>query len=328
MKIIKEEKIFIITWLIIIFMSIYPLNYYISTSGGIFNIEKRITIDEEYKTKGTFNISYVNEIKATPLTFIASFIIPNWDLEKVSEYKLDKNDTIEDINNRLKIDMNLSTAAAIENAFNAAGKPYKIKENQLLIYHNYLKDKNNLKTKDQILQIDNKQMQTIDDISKVIEEKKVNDIVTLTIKRDNKTENIKTKIYEEKGKKRIGVYIISNPNFETTPKVKIKFNEDESGPSGGLITALAIYNKLTKEDITKGKTVVGTGTMESNSEVGEIGGVKYKLLGAAKQKADIFLVPEKNYKEAIEVKKKNKLKIKIIKVKTLNEAIKKLKEIK
>ena len=59
----------------------------------------------------------------------------------------------------------------------------------------------------------------------------------------------------------------------------------------------------------------------------KIDGVKYKVMGAVKDKADIFLVPAgSNYKEAIKTKKEKKYKIKIIKVKTLDEAISKLKK--
>ena len=59
---------------------------------------------------------------------------------------------------------------------------------------------------------------------------------------------------------------------------------------------------IVDEDITKGKTVVGTGTIDIDGNVGAIGGVKYKLIGAVKNKADVFLVPKDNYEEAIEVK--------------------------
>ena len=55
--------------------------------------------------------------------------------------------------------------------------------------------------------------------------------------------------------------------------------------------------------------------------VEEIDGVKYKVLGAERNHADIFLCPEENYDEAIKIKKKRNLKIEIVKVKTLKEAI-------
>ena len=85
--------------------------------------------------------------------------------------------------------------------------------------------------------------------------------------------------------------------------------------------ALAIYNALTDEDITKGLNIVGTGAINSDGTVEEIDGVKYKILGANKIKADIFFCPEENYQEAKKVVDKRNLKIKVVKVKTLEEAI-------
>ena len=58
--------------------------------------------------------------------------------------------------------------------------------------------------------------------------------------------------------------------------------------------------------------------------VGEIGGVKYKLIGAVKNKADIFICPEENYEEAISVAKDKDYDIKIISAKTFDEALEKL----
>ena len=78
---------------------------------------------------------------------------------------------------------------------------------------------------------------------------------------------------------------------------------------------------LNKIDLTHGKKVVGTGTIESDGTVGEIGGVKYKVLGASKNGMDIFFCPKENYKEAVDVKTKRDLDIDIIKVSTLEDAI-------
>ena len=113
--------------------------------------------------------------------------------------------------------------------------------------------------------------------------------------------------------------------YKTDPKVNIKFKSSESGPSGGLITTLEIYNQLTKKDITKGRKIAGTGTIESDGSIGEIGGVEYKILGASEDKVDLFLVPEGNYKDALKYKKKHNLKIKLIKVKNIEDALNKLK---
>ena len=73
---------------------------------------------------------------------------------------------------------------------------------------------------------------------------------------------------------------------------------------------LAIYSNLNKIDLTHGKTIVGTGTIDADGNVGQISGIKYKLLGAVANKGDIFLVPDgDNYKEALLVGEAGKQKI-------------------
>ena len=91
--------------------------------------------------------------------------------------------------------------------------------------------------------------------------------------------------------------------------------------------SLTIYNKLVKEDITKGKKIVGTGTIDVDGNVGEIGGVKYKLIGAVKKKAEVFICPKENYEEALSVAKEKNYDIKIIEVSTFDEALEALKNI-
>lgn len=92
------------------------------------------------------------------------------------------------------------------------------------------------------------------------------------------------------------------------------------------MTTLYIYNSLIDEDLTKGKIVAGTGSIDINGNIGEIGGVKYKLIGAVKEKADIFFVPYENYEEAIRVKKENNYDIDIILVNKLEDAVNYLKK--
>ena len=91
--------------------------------------------------------------------------------------------------------------------------------------------------------------------------------------------------------------------------------------------ALDIYNKITEYDLTKGKKIAGTGSIDAEGNIGKIDGVKYKLKGAVNKKADVFIVPYENYDEAIKIKEKNNYNIKIIESSTLKEAIEKLKEL-
>ncbi|MFP1626708.1 PDZ domain-containing protein [Streptomyces sp. 5K101] len=69
---------------------------------------------------------------------------------------------------------------------------------------------------------------------------------------------------------------------------------DVGGPSAGLMFALGIVDKLTEEDLTGGKFVAGTGTIDEDGKVGPIGGIEMKLVGARKAGAEFFMTPAGN----------------------------------
>ena len=91
--------------------------------------------------------------------------------------------------------------------------------------------------------------------------------------------------------------------------------------------ALSIYNYLTEEDITNGMNIAGTGTIDQYGNIGEIGGIKYKILGAIKNNVDVFIVPKENVKEAKKVAKDQDSDIIIITDKTLSGIIKQLQQL-
>lgn len=69
------------------------------------------------------------------------------------------------------------------------------------------------------------------------------------------------------------------------------------GPSAGTMLTLAVYDLLTPGDLTAGKRIAGTGTMEPDESVGPIGGIRQKLHGARDGGADYFLAPADNCDE-------------------------------
>ncbi len=76
------------------------------------------------------------------------------------------------------------------------------------------------------------------------------------------------------------------------------------GPSAGLMFALGIVDLLGPDDLTGGRTIAGTGTITVEGQVGPIGGIRQKIVGAtsprdeADDPAEAFLVPRANFAEA------------------------------
>ena len=326
----KSEYKFILFLIFLLVISLYPLNYYIVLGGGIKDIGNRVEVENAYKEKGSFNISYVSETQATPITYLLSYIIPSWDLEKIDDYKYNDNETVEDLDRRDKLELNSASSNAIYYAYTLAGKDITEISSKFLVLGTFSEYPNNFKIGDELISINDISFDDTYKYREVIANCNTGDIVNVKIKRDKKEIIIESKVYEDKNNssnKILGIYLNNLKQYKTDPKVDISFASNEAGPSGGLITALSIYNKLVKEDITHGLVIAGTGTMESNGNIGSIGGIEYKLKGASK-KADIFLVPAgENYLDALKLKKEKNYKIKIIPVLSLEDAINKLKEL-
>jgi PDZ domain-containing secreted protein len=74
---------------------------------------------------------------------------------------------------------------------------------------------------------------------------------------------------------------------------------DIGGPSAGLMFALGIIDKLQPGSLTDGRFIAGTGTIDDDGNVGPIGGIQQKLIGARQKGATVFLVPSDNCAEAL-----------------------------
>jgi PDZ domain-containing protein len=75
-------------------------------------------------------------------------------------------------------------------------------------------------------------------------------------------------------------------------------SDDIGGPSAGLMWALGLYDLLTPGDLTGGRVIAGTGTIDLDGTVGAIGGVQTKIAAAKASGAKVFLVPQGNLAEA------------------------------
>lgn len=94
--------------------------------------------------------------------------------------------------------------------------------------------------------------------------------------------------------------------------------EEVGGPSAGMMFALAIIDELRDDSLTGGHALAGTGTIDSGGQVGQIGGIQFKLTAAREAGARSFLVPAGNCATAVETAPEG---LKLIKVGTLDGAV-------
>ncbi|MFJ5217999.1 PDZ domain-containing protein [Streptomyces sp. NPDC088354] len=134
---------------------------------------------------------------------------------------------------------------------------------------------------------------------------------------------ITTGTSDDDGKRRAIVGIQAGVGHTLPFKIDIKL-ADVGGPSAGLMFALGIVDKLTPGDLTGGKFVAGTGTIDDDGKVGPIGGIDMKTIGARDKGAEYFLTPADNCAEAAQDTPSG---LTLVKVKTIDDAMDALKDI-
>lgn len=100
------------------------------------------------------------------------------------------------------------------------------------------------------------------------------------------------------GMNRLGLLII-NHGIDSSDHVRPLIPVDETGPSSGLVHALALVDASSQGDLSGGRIVAATGTIYVDGWVGVIGGVQHKTRAAIRAHASVLFVPEANYDEAL-----------------------------
>ena len=319
-KFIKEEYKFVIVLFLILFLGLYRLPYNLYMGGGLIDIKNKMQIENEYHERGSFNMTYVKSSRATIPTYLLSYIF-NWERENINDVKLDENDTVTDMWERDLMYLEEANNNAIISAYNKANASINIKSEVLKVIYIDKNSDTNLKVGDTIVEIDNTIVNSYDDVKMILNNYNIGDKVKVKIKRDNSENEAYFVVREIDGEKKAGLYLIKLYDYETFPKIELDFSNNEGGPSGGFMLSLAIYNRLVSEDLTKGRKIAGTGTIDKDGNIGEIGGISYKVMGAYHGDADVFFVPEENYEEAMKVNEEKGYNLNIVKVKTLSDAI-------
>jgi PDZ domain-containing protein len=182
--------------------------------------------------------------------------------------------------------------------------------------------------KDQILSIDKIKLNNTTDVLRYLEDKKAGEVVSVEINRSGVGVMIKEIALSPRpdGSAFIGINIQEQFDFPFDVQIKLA---ETGGPSGGLIFALGIVEKLTQADLIRARNIAGTGTITTDGLVGPIGGIAEKIIGAKNDGVDLFFTPINNCQDINNPDQigagKGGKSMKIVPVATLAEAIEVLK---
>jgi Lon-like protease len=335
----KWIRILIIMTILIIGSSFYYLPYYVTKPGSAKDLDPMIEVENGYEDAGNLMLTTVRMGKANIYTYLIASLRKYEHIYPVEEIR-SSEETDEEYNVRQLHLMESSKLNAIEVAFQHAGKPYSFQYNGVYILNVYpgMPADEALKPGDMITAVDGNEFDSSQEFIDYINKKGIGDVVEITFTREGRVQTKDIALAEfsaSEGKIGLGIGLVDDKEIITTPKVTMN-TEKIGGPSAGLMFSLQLYNELVERDITHGLKIAGTGTISSNGTVGRIGGIEQKVVAADKAGAEIFLAPmdiipdrltksnpdlKPNYEEALRTAEEIGTDMKIVPVKTFEDAI-------
>lgn len=342
----KNRKFFIKKrWLALCFLAILivfgiflPLPYYIEMPGSTENVGKMVSVDHVTDSdKGSLNLTTVSVMQATGAGLIYAAATDFTDVYSKKDMMGDQSDN--DYNRMNKFYMESAQNLAIYSAFKLANKPFNLQYKGVYVL-DVVKNssfKNILQVADTVVGVDGKTFKSSQELMLYIKSLEVGVKVSVqyTNERGEKKSSDGKTIKLADGKAGIGITLVDHTEITSIPAVKIDAGSI-GGPSAGMMFTLEIYSQLTGKDLTRGRNIAGTGTIEGNGVVGRIGGIDKKVATANQNGATVFLAPDdtitpemkkydphikSNYQEALVAAKKLKTKMKIVAIKTVQDAI-------
>jgi len=292
---------------VLILLNLIPTPYFLVIPGQAINLSENITVENgEKDAKGQFLLTSTAIIKANLLLYIYGFLDPNIDLKNRDDeilLKMEQKDYINIMEKLMQESQMISKVVALRKA----GYSPEISGGGILI--NGILDnslaKNKLLPGDVIIKIDEQSVHTLEEFSEIIRSCNSSQMVRITFLRDNSTYStsiplIKLPSTNDKTERiGIGVYADTKDLQCRFPlKIEIYLGKIK-GPSAGLMFALEVLNQLTENDLSSSLLIAGTGNLSIDGRITEVDGIKQKIISAKKHKADVFLVPQKNYLEAL-----------------------------
>ncbi len=175
-----------------------------------------------------------------------------------------------------------------------------------------------LQVGDVIKTVDGEPVTLHDKVASKVRQHKPGEVVVIGFNRGGADKTVELKsVSDPEGHARIGIVLQTN-NLKYDFPVDVAIETGlVGGPSAGLAFTLALIDDLTEGELTGGRNVAVTGTIDAAGNVGQVGGVAQKTVTARNAGAIAFLVPPEEEKDA----KRFAGKMEIIPIKTLADAL-------
>lgn len=171
---------------------------------------------------------------------------------------------------------------------------------------------------DFILAVDGVATPTVADVRQLVERREVGDPVTFTVLRAR--ERLDVTIDTAPSNTRAGVPVWGGTltmGYSYAPRVTFSVDAGQVGGDAGLMTALAVFDRVTAGDLVGDRVVAGTGEIDGAGAVSNVWGLRERMAAAESAGAGVFLVPTANCADTVGVATR----MRVVPVGSLDEAI-------
>ena len=337
-----HKKIILILTVILATVAIWgavliPLPYYIESPGGAADIRHVLTVNgQEDQEAGSYNFVYVQVHQATAIQLLAASFDKHSDI--YTEEEMTGGSSNEDYFRISQFYMQTSQNLAKYQGLSLAGKEVSMDFFGVYVL-SLAKDstfKGILNIADTVTSINGKSFESSAELIDYVSGLELGSDVTVGYESLGEKLSAEGQIIKlDNGKNGIGIGLVDHTEVKTDVPIEFQ-TENIGGPSAGLMFTLSIYTQIADPTLRDGRDIAGTGTIEKDGSVGDIGGVDKKVISAAQAGATIFFAPNNpvdeailkedptalsNYDEAVKTAKEEGLDIEVVPVKNVKEAI-------
>jgi PDZ domain-containing protein len=311
--------------LLVLSSSLLLTNYGVETPGLALSVEPMVEVPAQYRQtpKGTFILTSVVQQSPIPAgVWYAARLIPSFKILPPEKKLPNQPSPQENARQGFRmLDQSEITAVAV--GLKKAGFSATI-INRGVAVGSILPGSPSeglLQIGDIIQAFEGNLIQNTDQLIQLVKAQDISVPAHLKVKRGNQTLDITIPPLgpgAPKGSPRLGISLVSAGfDYQLPIPVKIVPQKIVGGPSAGLMFTLTVDNLLSPTDLTGGRKIAGTGTIEPDGTVGPIGGVELKVVAAELAGASIFFSPAENYADALAAAHS----IRVVKVENVDQAI-------
>ncbi|MCW3489925.1 YlbL family protein [Dethiobacter alkaliphilus] len=299
-----------------------PTGYLLVRPGSAEDLAGFVTVEEGDKDhSGRFYLVTVMQQDASPLLLVYGLVNPIIDLQlqrQVVPPHMDPEEFRDLMEQWMQESQNLASTIALRRlGFDVPVESDGVKVAEV---GEDSPAQGILETDDIILAVDGREVYLAEELINAVQSRPVGDPVRLRITRDRQMMDVSiptTNHTDQPEKAAIRVFV-QTLNWQPRLPRDVTIDVGQiGGPSAGLMFVLEIINQLDPRDLTAGRQIAGTGTINLQEEVGSIGGVRQKVRAAENAGAEYFFVPQENYEEAVMAVRH----IELVPVETLGEAL-------